>query len=290
MRRTEKDREEPERKRTLPRNGILYQVRKRDDCSPRLLVSEMEFDRAAVQIARGARGVRTVAFPSTVKEVRDGAFGGNERLLAVVLNEGLEELGKRQDGKSAGVFRGTSIRQVVLPSTLRALGDGTFLRCKGLRHVDFPDEGTLEVIGARCFYDCGLERARVPSGVTAIFEEAFFGSRLMEATIPKTVKTIGVNALASSKGHVFICVEDGFGCSISYASGPASASVFHPSKTTAWGRPLSELCKLREVVVPEGAERIGNQWFWGSSVVSVTIPASVREICVEAFYDCTKLK
>ena len=39
-----------------------------------------------------------------------------------------------------------------------------------------------------------------------------------------------------------------------------------------------DLRNCKEAVIPEGAERIGNHWFWGSEVKSVVIPASVREI------------
>ena len=34
---------------------------------------------------------------------------------------------------------------------------------------------------------------------------------------------------------------------------------------------------------------IGNHWFWGSVVEQVTLSASVREICVDAFCRCEKL-
>ena len=50
-----------------------------------------------------------------------------------------------------------------------------------------------------------------------------------------------------------------------------------------------DLRRIAQVVIPEGTERIGNHWFWGSDVVSVTIPASVAEIGVDAFCKCAKL-
>ena len=44
------------------------------------------------------------------------------------------------------------------------------------------------------------------------------------------------------------------------------------------------------VVIPDGVEKIENNWFWGSKAVSVTIPASVREIGDCAFRNCKKLR
>lgn len=44
------------------------------------------------------------------------------------------------------------------------------------------------------------------------------------------------------------------------------------------------------MTIPDGVERIGNHWFWRAKVESVTIPASVREIGVEAFSRCKRLE
>ena len=51
-----------------------------------------------------------------------------------------------------------------------------------------------------------------------------------------------------------------------------------------------DLRKCKQVVIPEGVERIGSCWFWGSGVESITIAASVREIGAEAFYNCRNLR
>lgn len=51
-----------------------------------------------------------------------------------------------------------------------------------------------------------------------------------------------------------------------------------------------DLRKLREVAIPEGAERVGNHWFYNCVVESVTIPASVKSIGTEAFCGCYDLR
>ena len=51
-----------------------------------------------------------------------------------------------------------------------------------------------------------------------------------------------------------------------------------------------DLRELRDVVIPDGAEKIGNHWFLDTSIESVTIPASVKEIGVDAFRYCEQLK
>lgn len=52
---------------------------------------------------------------------------------------------------------------------------------------------------------------------------------------------------------------------------------------------LGDLRRLREVVIPDGIEKIGDAWFAGSWIQSVTVPASVRTIGTEAFDHCSDL-
>lgn len=51
-----------------------------------------------------------------------------------------------------------------------------------------------------------------------------------------------------------------------------------------------DLRNFKQVVIPAGIERIGNHWFWGSEIESITIPVSVKEIGTDAFCNCKKLK
>ena len=107
-----------------------------------MFVSGTEFDRSVSVLAKGAKDVKTVTFPSTVRAARSGAFSGDygmERPLeSVVLNEGLERLGEcASEGKdyNKGVFCYSRIERITLPSTLRVLGDRAFDRCKRLVRI-----------------------------------------------------------------------------------------------------------------------------------------------------------
>lgn len=51
-----------------------------------------------------------------------------------------------------------------------------------------------------------------------------------------------------------------------------------------------ELRNCKNVVIPEGTEIVGNHWFWGSGIESIIVSASVREIGMETFCNCTTLK
>lgn len=54
-------------------------------------------------------------------------------------------------------------------------------------------------------------------------------------------------------------------------------------------KPLRDLRRLSEVVIPEGVETIESNWFSHSDIESVTIPKSVKVIEKYAFYKCEKL-
>ena len=69
-------------------------------------VSGTDFTRNISQIVRGTRYAKTITFPKTVREVKDSAFR-LATILSVVLNEGLEELGKYLTYCYDGVFSGT---------------------------------------------------------------------------------------------------------------------------------------------------------------------------------------
>ena len=148
------------------------------------------------------------------------------------------------------------------------LGSGTFQGYKELRRVTFREGSRLEKIGTLCFAGSGLE----------------------EIWLPKTLKTIAKDAFKECSNLTSIHVEEGCECCLSYVDIPVSASRVLPRETTVWEKSLLELRQLRGIAVPNGAERIGNYWFWGSEAESVWIPESVTKIRIEAFCNCAGLK
>ena len=142
-----RDQDESEKARTQPwyASEILYKVGS-DQNILLLSVSGTEFGRNMSRIMRGAKDVRTITFPSTVRGALDGAFA-DTNFLSAVLNEGLETFGEYRTYYSEGIFRNTKLRQVALPSTLRVLGDRTFYECESLREITFEKESRLKCIG-----------------------------------------------------------------------------------------------------------------------------------------------
>ena len=131
------------------------------------------------RLTRGVEGVRTITFPSTVRDVKCGAFATNRQLRSAVLNEGLERLeGYRNENRNhIGVFFHSRLQRVTLRSTLKVMADGIFRGCEKLRRVTFAEDCQLGKIGRHCFSESGVIEISIPSSITVIEMCAFCACR-----------------------------------------------------------------------------------------------------------------
>ena len=159
----------------------------------------------------------------------------------------------------------SEIEGVVIPADTEEIGDEAFRGCAKLKYVTFERNQTSE---------------------KAVSDSAKPG----KAMLPRTLKKIGHGVFSGCEGIKEICAEEGCEASLSLAGMPDSVGVHLPLETMVGGAKLRDLRSCKQVVIPEGVERIWNQWFWGSDIESVEVPASVKEIGADAFYDCRKLK
>lgn len=53
---------------------------------------------------------------------------------------------------------------------------------------------------------------------------------------------------------------------------------------------LWDLRRVKEVIIPDGVNEIGERWFANSEIEVVKLPAYVRSIYTEAFQDCKRLR
>lgn len=70
---------------------------------------------------------------------------------------------------------------------------------------------------------------------------------------------------------------------------PGYTKVGPPPETMLGNVRIWNLKEIKDIVISDGVEKIKNYWFWGAEVERITISASVKEICAEAFYGCRKL-
>ena len=125
------------------------------------------------QIVQGAKRIRTITFPNTVRRVMDAAFM-YRALRAVVLNEGLEVL-------ESCAFQCSRLEKLRVPATVREMHASAFNSCANLRRVEFEEASALLKIGAWCFQDSGIEDLTLPPSVKEIGAGAFFGCRRLQS-------------------------------------------------------------------------------------------------------------
>jgi len=98
----------------------------------------------------------------------------------------------------------TTVREIVLPATIDAIGEGAFSNCANLTKVNVP--ANVEKIYDSAFSGC----ARLVNGgivfddltstcaLTTIGSKAFYATKLTEITLPASVTTIGEQCFATS--------------------------------------------------------------------------------------------
>ncbi|MFP3591823.1 leucine-rich repeat domain-containing protein [Chryseobacterium sp. SIMBA_038] len=115
----------------------------------------------------------SVTFPDTIKKIANNAYnyqGFLYQVREVVLNEGLEEIGR-------SAFGAQCIKKVKMPLTLKIIRYGAF---SGQANINNSSDSLDEII--------------LNEGLEIIEDYAFNSSSLKNLYIPSSVKSVGLNA------------------------------------------------------------------------------------------------
>lgn len=86
---------------------------------------------------------------------------------SIVIPEGTTEISK-------GAFRGSDVKEVILPSTLVKIGEKAFEGCEKLSLIDFSRCKNLEEIGESAFWDCNsLKQVNLPDSIRKMSKYTF---------------------------------------------------------------------------------------------------------------------
>lgn len=138
-----------------------------------------------------------------------------------------------------------SLKSVVIPNGVKTIGKHAFENCMALSEIEIPDSVTE--IGVCAFNNSGVSAVKIGKGLNAIPNSFLSKGKLKKLTVPSNIKTIGDYAFANNAGT---SIDERY---------------------------------LKEVVLEEGVETIGQGAFYNSGLVSVTIPKSVKSIGNSAF-------
>lgn len=173
---------------------------------------------------KGCVGIEKIVVSEGIEILGNGVFINCKELKEVVLPRTLRRIGTSDPTgcpkilgtmtKLEGTFEYTALEEVVIPDSVKYIGEyafancsrlqrvvlpdglkeireNTFCWCKSLREVVFPAE--LKVVGMEAFEGCEtLQNVTLPEGVNSIEQGAFAGCRNLESIyIPDSVGEIG---------------------------------------------------------------------------------------------------
>ena len=159
------------------------------------------------------------------------------------------------------------LTSVTLPDSIEIIYPYTFYYCESIESIALPSG--LKEIRSNCFGKCtGLKSIELPVTLEVIEDNAFNGSGLTSVTIPANV-VLGESIFSDCKDLQ----------SVTFAEGTTSIPNYAFTYCTS----------LKTVNIPDGVTRIGYSAFAYSSIETVTIPGTVKEIADYAFYQCYEL-
>lgn len=177
--------------------------------------------------------------------------------------------------------------EVVLPSTIRFIGDYAFYFCMNLTSFtwDHIDESALTEIGMNAFTSCtNLKALTLPVGLSSIGESAISGC----ISLPAFVLDDACDYFAVVDGLLYNKEKTTL---VMCPAGKAGTVTLPSTVTSIEANAFYNCTQLTEIILPEGLESIGLATFVGSSSLkSIKIPSSVRYIGFGGFTGCTSLE
>jgi len=180
-------------------------------------------------------------------------------------------------------FYGVSIETIVLPNTIKTIGENAFSN-SGIRSIVIP-EG-IETIGNNAFKECmSLAEIRLPNSLLNIGYFAFGQTVIKHIFIPQNVANItpgtGANIFTGCSQLATIAVDEN---NKTYDSRDNCSAIISKGNGTS-SNPVTLVYGCKNTVIPEGVQCIGMQAFRNSGIKKMTIPGSVTKIKLCAFME-----
>ena len=250
----------------------------------------------------GNGSITELTIPDTITSIGKYAFLGCTSLKKVTLPKRLKTLGEN-------AFAGcTLLESVTIPDTLGEIPAGTFRKCDHLKEVNIPDNVTK--IGSYSFYQCtSLSKMTLPDSLVSIGEMAF-GEMLSIAEFDVNGCSAYVfenNMLMDQHKSDVICATSKLEGALeipstvteispgAFSACPAITELTLPAsvKTIGYGAFSSQVmgsvgyCSaINKINFAEGIEYIGEGAFGYSSIESLLLPSTLKEIGSGAFAGC----
>ena len=267
----------------------------------------------------GCGDLISITIPDSVKSIGVGAFEGSSIETATLPSFAISRVPKAKL-KSVTITSGYSIddgalkdcgslTSIVISDSVKSIGYEAFYGCGNLTSATIY--GGVTSIDCYAFGNCSsLTDITIPDSVTSIKRNAFSGcSSLTSIVIPNGVGSIESYVFDGCSSLTSITVPESVGVIGNGAFGGCSSltSIIIPSNVRSVAGDAFEGCFIETVTIPSFAishiptaklksvtinsgDSINDEALKGcSSLVSITIPDSVKSIGYQAFYGCSGL-
>jgi len=185
-----------------------------------------------------------ITIPSSVKEIKEGAFNSCVSLRKVHLPRNLKVIEKN-------MFLYTSINKIILPRNLKIIKENAFAGCIVLRKINFSNN--IIEIRDSAFSQAGLKKVILPKKLKILGENAFSCcSSLEEIKLSNNIKEIKRETFRG-------CLK--------------LQNIKLPSKLEKInGRAFVQCGNLSVLKLPKGLKEISSNAFNGCGIVTLNIP------------------
>lgn len=231
----------------------------------------------------------TVILPKYITQIGNSAFEGCSKLGSVVIPSGVTSLGNH------AFYNCTKLSRIVIPSSVTTIGNYAFKYCVNLTEVIFESPVRVESIGESAFSKCSsLEGFAVPDKMTTIEKKTFEDCTSLK-TVVNTVNVASIGEYAffncTALGEIRVPRVTSIG-KYAFAHATSLQSVYLPTFLfSSIEEGTFDTCtSLVNITLPASLETIGVSAFKEcDALTTLAIPASVKSIGVRAIYECDNL-
>lgn len=238
--------------------------------------------------------------PMGVTTVSDYAFAYVPMLTSITCPAGADSIGHYAFAACP------DLTKITLPASFTKMGNGPFALCHKLTTLSVaPDNPSYTSDNNILFnkqknvlvcYPAGKQdmQYEIPAGVTEIGSQAFYGcSALTQINIPQSVTKMGPSAFNECTLLETVNIPEAVTVIPDYCFSECDAlkSIIIPNQVTRidYGA-FSGCLSLASVQFSQSLVTIGTNAFSNTGLTAVYLPNTVKEIGVQAFFNCQRLK
>ncbi len=243
----------------------------------------------------GQFNLTNVILPNSLKTIGYAAFSSSETTVAKVDEAGLKNLtqitfpqGLEVIGENAfagsGLTSSSGLTSINITSSVVTIDRKAFYCCYSLTDLEFGENSVIEEIGQEAFRSSGLVEVTLPESVITIKNQAFYDSVDLQNINLEKIVYMGQDAFRNCSSLVSADLSN-----LVYFCLPTAVNADTGDFNAATGQ--FNGCTSLQTITLDKVIKIGNTTFSNcSSLVSVSLPASLIDLSATAFSGCISLR